>query len=555
MTFRRSSISSAIGCLFLLSTLASAQDGVTFDDSASDKIRISNGTYEVTLSKINGYFVDITDRIRGVSLTAGSLSGCLWSATILSGGESLFAGGCAFTRLGQNQFRYSWNAPNGTLQLTYTSGSINQPSVNVWLAFSAAPYFEMRAVVENRTSGIISTVGVPASLTFPVSSIDAGYLPFFLPGAKLRPQFFRDRRNVAQTYPSQLCFADFLAVEIRGSMLSIYGVNPTDLIHPVTLGFLAEDASADVILGGHRYETNIPVGGSYSSPTVRIQVGGTVPELLTEYRKINKLDGYKALSDKLGTHWPTMARSQVLRADFQLFSRPLPVWTEELGMLAPPALIHPVGFQPGGHDKNYPDLLPPDPAYGTTADFKQFADAAGAQGFGMMPHTNYTWWSPLSPTLSGLTDREIKGLSVQNSAGEPLYEEYGNETVTNGGYVVSPAVDAVRNRVSAAWAQWHLETGIDALFVDQIGGRGWLRDYNPALSSPLHYQDGWISLMHSRPSTYFATEGGYDRLGRDFFAFFGSGLSGPATQINPTLVQWGVRGPANTLFGSGNWEP
>jgi uncharacterized protein (TIGR03437 family) len=457
--------------------------------------------------------------------------------------------------MGSNQFRYSWNAAENTLQLDYGSKDAENPSVIIGMKFSSAAFFEMAAMVKNQTNGLIQNVGLPGSLVFPVHSVDAAYLPFLLPGVKLRPQFFQSRRSAAEAYPSQLCFADFMAVETGGSLLSVYSVNSDDSIQPVSLGVFSEGAPAGTFIQGHQFETNIPSGASYSSPIVRIQVGGTVPEVLATYRTDNKLAEYPSIADKLGARWQMMARSPLVRADFQLFRRSFSDWTADLGKIRSPAIIHPVGFQTGGHDHSYPDLLPPNPSFGTTADFKQFTEKAAARNLAMMPHTNYTWWNPQSPTLVSLSPAQIKPLAAQNASGEPLYEVHGNQTEQNGGVVVSPSANSTRSRIDSAWTQWSQEAGIDTLFLDQIGGRKWLRDYNQAAASPTQYQDQWLSLVNTRPGMRFATEGGYDRLGQRFFAFFGSAIAGPSSQFSPAEVQWGVNSPANFLLGNGTWEP
>ena len=55
--------------------------------------------------------------------------------------------------------------------------------------------------------------------------------------------------------------------------------------------------------------------------------------------------------------------------------------------LSRPALLHLAAYEPKGFDQDYPDLLPPNPAYGSTADMKAMVEQAQARGHLIMPCT------------------------------------------------------------------------------------------------------------------------------------------------------------------------
>ena len=54
--------------------------------------------------------------------------------------------------------------------------------------------------------------------------------------------------------------------------------------------------------------------------------------------------------------------------------KPFRSWTQDLSRLPSPVLLHPVAFTAGGHDASDPDFLPPDPRWGSDADFRSMID-------------------------------------------------------------------------------------------------------------------------------------------------------------------------------------
>ena len=523
---------------------------VAFDDSASDRIRISNAYFSLSLSKVNGGILELWDQGSGVQLTQGSVQGCLWGATAGDPANPQFVGGCSFNALGPALFTYSWNAGNSTLLLTFAPPSASPPSIGAVLAliFSDQPYFDMVLYVRNNSGNLLLTVKLPGDLAFAASAVQSAYLPMGLPGVRLKPSFFLGNNFVSTIYPSQLAFADIMGLDVSGGKISLYSVNPSGPTQPVRLA-LADNSSntPGTFALVHEMQTYMPSGQTFTSPTVRVRVGQAIQSTVAAYRTDNAIDAYPSIMQKLGANFTAVSRSPVLRADFGLLPRTFDQWIADIGSLRPPAMVQPIAFQPNGQDRNYPDLLPPDPQFGTTADFQRFVSALHLYGFTAMPHTNYTWWDPQSPTLRGVSS--LAGLMVQSNAGTPLVEQYG----VNSGYVVSPASSFVQNRLASGFSDWGA-VGVDSLFLDQIGARPWMPDYNPAASPITSYSDRWLSLSGGSGSFGSSTEGGWDRLSRTMWGFFGSLISGAAS-FDIQQVRWGIGSPGNNLLGAGNWEP
>jgi hypothetical protein len=98
-------------------------------------------------------------------------------------------------------------------------------------------------------------------------------------------------------------------------------------------------------------------------------------------------------------------------------------------------------------------------------------------------------------------------------------------------------------RAGSELAQWQA-LGADCVFLDQLGARPWLRDFNPASPSPLAYDDGWLSLLAPYRDRCLMAEDGWDRLARTVVGFHG-GL----------LMMQRELAAADRYFGAGNWEP
>ena len=138
--------------------------------------------------------------------------------------------------------------------------------------------------------------------------------------------------------------------------------------------------------------------------------------------------------------------------------KPFREWAEDLRRLPSPALLHPVAFQAGGHDESDPDFLPPDPRWGTSAEFASVVEAAHALEQLVMPYLNVSWWSDDSPTMRTLpSPLRPSDIAVIDEKGRPVVDAYGPKS----GIVVSPRVPFVRSRVARLMQEWRTDVPAD----------------------------------------------------------------------------------------------
>ena len=69
-------------------------DGVYFDDTGPEFMRLGNSVYEVAFRKTNGAIASITDKVNGGRVSEGSRHECLWGA-YQEGGS--YVGGCHYS--------------------------------------------------------------------------------------------------------------------------------------------------------------------------------------------------------------------------------------------------------------------------------------------------------------------------------------------------------------------------------------------------------------------------------------------------------------------------
>ena len=509
--------------------------GITFEDRISGRLVITAPAYQLTLAKRNGRIIDLIDRTGGSRVVQGS-SGCLWRT---SQREPSLAGGCAFTPRGARRFSYRWDPASATLRLDYRASRIGSAVVTLR---ARAGFFDLRLRIENR-GGVVSKISFPDDLLADVRTVGAGYAPNVLPGVRLRPGFFARTGNNLEIYPSRWAFADYLGLDVGSGHLSLYSVEPGP-IHPVLLGFLRQEppgrCSGVSFCVVHRFQPWIAEGQAWTSPVVRIRTGETAQQSILAYRHDNGIDAYPSVQKKLGERLSALAQAPLIKADLTKL-KPFRDWLVDLPRLPSPALLHPVAFQAGGHDKSDPDFLPPDPYQGTSADFTSLVEAAHSLGQLVMPYLNVSWWSDDSPTMRSLPPPlQPKDIAVLDETGKPVVDTYG----VHSGLVVSPSVQFVRDRVARLMQEWRTEVPADCLFFDQVGARPWIRDFNPASPNPEAYYNGWLTVMAPYSNRCLMAEDGWDRLARDFSGFHGSLLMMAREHDAPNL-----------LFGEANWEP
>ena len=470
--------------------------------------------YRVVLSAQNGRIVELDDA-RGRKLL-GAGYGCQWWVNPDHHASSL--GGCSIRPT------VRWRA--GTLTLTYGRTA-------VVTLHARSTYFDLRLKL-GRASVVRDAVRFPAGLAGDTRTVRSGYSPNVLPGLRLKPAFFSRVGNPVQIYPSRWAFADYLALDANGGHVSVYTVNRGP-IAPVSLGFLhlaaGSPCSGRAYCLLHQFDTWVRPGTEWTSPVVRIRVGATAQQSILAYRRDNGIDAYPSLAAKLGPLLGTLARAPLVKADVVRIQAPYATWP--LGQLPSPVVLHPVAYQAGGHDTGDPDFLPGDPRWGSLA---ALVAAAHAHGDLLMPYDNLSWWDPSSPTMARTTPQAVGAL---DETGAPQTIDYGSHA----GVIVSPWAPFVAQRARQELDAWR-GLGADCVFLDQLGARPWLRDFNPAAPGPLAYDDGWLSLLAPYRSDCLMAEDGWDRLAADVVGFHGG-----------VLMMQRELGAVDRYFGAGNWEP
>jgi hypothetical protein len=519
--------------------------GTTFDDSAASNLVVTAPGYRLTFSKTNGALLDIEQPSSGAQIGEGSNGGCLWGSVFV--GTAGYIGGCSYTAGRPNNFSYAWNAGSDTLALHYAGDpkAVHHEDATVTVIAGSGSSFDMRLTLSNQAGSVLRTAIFPSELLFKTSAVTGGYLPYYLPGVRVKPAFFREDHPNVPTYPGGTAFADFLGLDIAGSHFAMYSVNPDpNPIQPVALGFIHNAPNnvcvAENFCTEHSFQTWVPAGSSWTSPTVRISIGQPIDAAILAYRHDNGVYGYPSVATKLGKRFKRYAAAPLIKADVALVGKTFRQWVPSLSGLPSPSLLHPVAYMKGGHDHSYPDFLPPDPAWGSEQDMAAMVKAARKKGLLVMPYTNPTWWTDDSRTVRHLpAPLTISDISALDENKIPVHETYG----ANGGYDVSPHQPFVGQRLSQDMSLWRTAVPVDCVFEDQIGARAWTLDLNPASPTPLSYSQGWLDHTKQYQQQCLMTENGWDRL------------AATETGFNGSLLTWerAFQDPDH-FFGAGNWE-
>lgn len=520
----------------------SLADGVYFDDTGPEFMRLGNSTYEVAFRRTNGAIASITDKVHGGRVSEGSRHECLWGA-YQEGGS--YVGGCHYSRTGANRFGYSWSAATHTLSLQYMPdpAASQQVTATVFVRASDDNTFDMRLELRSRWGAVLDYVLFPSDLVFREAAIGQALIPV-LPGVALQPPFFDQNRSYLGKYPGEW-FADYVALTLQGGDIALYSLHADAPIRPLVLGFLHdEDYLPDSTIFYHTFGARLVDGETWNSPWVRVRIAASPQASALAFRHDNGLADIPSLPAKLGPRYPRLAQSPLFKADATQLAIPFTQYGDFLAPVPTPAILHPVAFQPRGFDENYPDFLPPDPQWGTTAEMAAMFRQAQARGFTVMPYINPTWWDDESPTLRRLPPPlTIADIALAETSGVPRYEPYGPSDNQHWGYVVSPYVPFVQARLAQLISDMTTLLPSDMLFEDQVGARAWLFDTNPSSPSPTAYPQGWLEHTRTYSPTLLMTEMGYDRLVETEVGFHGS------------VLLWQRQGQTTRWWGADTWRP
>lgn len=340
---------------------------------------------------------------------------------------------------------------------------------------------------------------------------EVGGHPFFF---ALQPELF-----YAVELPYPAAFADFLHLETSRGTAAVFGIQttPADPSNPWTPtnvfvpGQLAWGADSS---GGYlkrSFATWIAAGESWQSPVVRLAIGHSAASALASYASANGF--HRGLESKMSAAVLDKFKKSVLIRAFGSAGQLSAI----LPQMPAPSILHFTQYLKGGFDKEYPDHLPPNPSFGTSAEFQSFLSAARNAGILTMPYTNPTFWGdhPKGPTFLSTGDAPL----VRNADGTLAYEEYFGEA----GFAASPwhpATQAANRRTidlftpaSPANLPGEAHYPVDMFFQDQIGARSWQYDFNPSSPGATAYMHGLAAIAaEDSLKLPLSTENGFDRL-------------------------------------------
>jgi hypothetical protein len=472
---------------------------------------VDNGRYEIAFDASAGGIVHLKDHDSAAAdpMIIGNREGALWRAFLDSD--------ASHSALDADSFQYAWNDRDDALTLKY-GGRIQ---VEVSVRFASDSRIRMNAEVTNGTEEPLQSFRFPHELKAEAANVQDGLLPM-LPGAKLKPSFFAESNSYEGQYPG-IMFAPFLALRTMHGQLSLYDLEETRPMAMLNIGFKnqVDDAGKTAIV--HQYHTWVEPGASWRSPIVVLEVGGGYEEAIASFRELSGIGAYRSLHDKLGEDKAYALGLPFLKMDVSAI--PNADWSGLRGSIADrlpyPAVLHPVGFQNGGHDESYPDFIPADTKYGSAEEMRAFVGYAKEKGHRVVPYTNFSWWSVNAPTLKNLPEGlTLEQIAVNSRSGMAVKEDYGSHS----GYVMNIGHPYVQERISAEHDEL-LEIGMDGIFEDQWGIRNAPYDYGDARVRGTDPSTGYYEGMRQ----YFAavkhpmyTEDGFDRLANDTLGFMGS---------------------------------
>ena len=473
-------------------------------------IKLSNAYYEIDLNADNGEIISIIDQTTKQSISDGNPEGNLWSA-VLDNGKSVGSGSFG------GEFSQAWDAEKSVLTLTYTG----MPTVTVTISVADSPSLKMQAGVSNNTGAVISDFELPARLKIAEADVSDALLPM-MPGALISSKFFSDGRTFINEYPGVM-FADYLALRSARGKLAVY-TQHDEVLQPILLGFEhLKDESSSLLT--HRFQTWIADTKTWSTPEVVINVGQDYPQTILNYRTDNGIDQYKPLTEKLGDSAQTYFASPMYKLDMVVLRKKFAELQDAvINQLNFPGMVHFVAYTLGGHDKNYPDFVPPDKKWGTTEDFAAIVKLIHDNGGLVVPYTNFSWWDNDGQTMAKLpADTPLNSIiDVKDSHGLPAFETFG----PNNGFVMNLHNDFVLNKITEQHNALLHDVGVDGIFEDQWGARSAPYDFNTAgldtYDPSTSYFEGVLGHYRNHSDSHLMTEEGIDVLAENGVGFMGT---------------------------------
>ncbi len=497
----------------LCGSTAFAGGGVSFaeDDGV---IGIGSSHYEVGIDRGTGGILYIRDNLAGSNVSSGNAGGLLWWAFFSSGDwtQSTYYA---------DSFRHEWDSSASRLTLLYPASAGNSLDVEITVSFSSEDWFRIGAQVSNRGRSSVQAFGLPYQLLTPRAQVRNALIPL-MPGVILDRTFFSDGKSYAAGYPG-VAFSDFLALESELGSLALYGQR-TGALQPAAIGFeRTTDGEAYKLI--HNYNTWIEPSTTWKSPNVYVKVGADYKEAIAAFRLDSGIAQFRGLAEKLVDRKQQFFMSPLYKLDVELIAQPFEKLKRTvIDTIDVPGMVHPVAFQPGGHDVNYPDFLPPVEHLGTLDKFADLVEYARQKGNLVVPYTNMSWWDSDGPTLSNLpTGLRAEDVAVLSRNRTKNMESYGAD---RDGFVMNLHNSFVKDRIKAEHARLIEELNVDGVFEDQWGARSAPYDFNPAglekYDPSTSYFQGVLDHVRTHASNNLMTEVGVDMLAEHEVAFMGT---------------------------------
>jgi len=495
-------------------------DSAYFQDTGGESLILANSFWEASFSRTNGSLKYIKDKISGGIVCYGSKDDSLWAVDFFDVQDVIKS--AEYRRGYQKGFTYKWEAGIGTLTFSYNGVPAGTAEIDadVSIKTSAERWLEMQLHLHNRYGKTVRFAYFPNDLAFSILEIEEALYPA-LPGVTFKKSFFQQKRSYTGRYPGWPgVFADFVSMKTINGVLSIYSHQGADRFIPSILGFLSNDGDSDKFYYHHAIASGTENNKDYYSPWIKIRVGDGYVASIDAYRSDNGYDKYMNLKEKLGAGYEKIISSPILKLEATKLKLRFDEYDELIFKIMPsPLIYHFCGFQRGGFDQSLPDLLPPEPAWGTTEDLTGMVNKLHQRGNLFMPYTNPTWWDDESDTLLNLpSSLTIQDIAVLYEGYRPVYETYNDYY---GGYVTSPYSTFVKEVIAAKMNEITDVMLSDIVFEDQIGARQWWFDFNANSPTLISYIDGWIEHTRRYKDKLLGTELGFDRLAETETAFYG----------------------------------
>jgi hypothetical protein len=346
-------------------------------------------------------------------------------------------------------------------------------------------------------------------------------------------------------------FADFFVFEYNnGKSLAVYSVQPCDwkpfagakdptkLFLPTRFLLMGKPNDNGVL--ERRFVVYAKAGQPITTPVTRLQA---VPDVYAAGKAFRQANGItRTMEERIDPEFLQKFIQLPMIADADVHRTNYTQNREQIKKL-PPCIYHLTFYMRGDFDKQYPDLMPPLPRWGTAENFKALAAQIKEKGGMFMPYTNPTMWcdAPRGPTFQKAGDAPLQ-LDLN---GGKVRESWG-ATTSWATCMWHPAVRAINDEVIRMFRE---DYPVDIVFQDQVGARplpmgaaGY--DLNPASPAPHARIEGFLSQSQADAKrAVLGTEDFWVMLAKSYL--LGQGLNESTVRLTPEKAMMKDRYPTD----------